>query len=303
MALPSLAESRAVYGRLLRYAWPWRWQFLLGILGMALYAATGAGTAGFVSRFLRAAFVRTDPRVVWAVPAGAFLLFLARSTGDFLGSWYPARVGRQVVKAIRRELFDQCLHLPAARYDQLSTGRMVSRLTYDAEQVADAATNSLIVLVRDSLTILGLLAYMFLKSWRFTLLALVVTPVIGWVLLRLNQRFRRHSARIQQSMGDVTRIAKESFEGQRSIKTSGAQAAQLARFEVVNEQNRYSQERLARVRAAANPVVQMVGVLGLLAVLVFALWQVVVHGVTVDEFTGYITALLLLLAPLRRIVD
>ena len=304
MTLPPAAETRTVYSRLLRYAWPWRGQFLLGVAGMMLYAATDAGAAWFVNHLLKVVFTQFDPRLIWSLPPGLLLLFLLRSTGDYVGNWYPARVGRHVVKAIRRDLFDQYLHLPAARYDQESTARMLSRLTYDAEQVAEAATNSLIVLVRDSLSILGLLTYAFWKSWQFTLVALVVAPLIGWVLAWLNVRFRRYSTRIQQSMGDVTRIVQESLEGQRTIKTSRAEAAQSQRFEAVNEQNRRSQERLLRIRAAANPVVQLVGALGLCAVLLFALPRVRALGLSaVNEFVGYIVALLLVMAPLKRLAN
>ena len=301
--LPSAAEARAVYGRLLRYARPWRGQFMIGVLGMALYASTEAGTAWFVDKFLEYAFVQPDPRVAWAVPLGAVLLFLLRGIGDYLATYFPGRVGRQVVKAIRRDLFEQYLHMPAAVYDREPGGRMLSRLVYDAEQVAEAATNSIGVIIRDSLALLGLLGYMFYKSWQFTLLALVVAPVIGWVLGAINKRFRRHSTRIQQSMGDFTRVAKESLEAQRLIKTSTAEAAQQRRFEAVNEQNRRNHERLINARAASGPVVQMVAALGLAIVLVVAIGQVVAAEVTVDEFIGYITATLLVMAPLRRLVN
>jgi subfamily B ATP-binding cassette protein MsbA len=302
-ALPAAADARAVYGRLLRYARPWRGQFLIGVVGMALYASTEAGTAWFVDKFLEHAFVHPDPRIAWAVPLGAVLLFLVRGVGDYLATYFPGRVGRQVVKAIRRDLFEQYLHLPAAIHDREPGGRMLSRLTFDAEQVAEAATNSIGVIVRDSLALLGLLAFMFHKSWQFTLLALVAAPVIGWVLGRINQRFRRHSSRIQQSMGDFTRVAKESLDAQRLIKTSTAEASQQRRFEVVNEQNRRNHERLLNARAASGPVVQLVAALGLAAVLAVAINKVIAAEVAVDEFISYIAAMLLLMAPLRRLVN
>jgi subfamily B ATP-binding cassette protein MsbA len=303
MALPSAAATRAVYGRLLGYARPWRGRFALGVLGMALYAATDAGTALFVDRFLKVAFVEPDPRVAWAVPIVVLLLFLVRGSGDYLASCYPAQVGRRVVKAIRRDLFEQYLHLPLARQARESTGRMLSRLTFDAEQLAESATNALVVLVRDTLAMAGLLAYMFWKSWLFTLLALAAAPLVGWVLARINRRFRRYSAHIQQSMGDVTRVAKETLESQHAIRTSGAQDQQQQRFEQVNERNRASQERLLRIRATAAPVVQMAAALGLAAVLAVALSQVVARGAPVNDFVGYIAALMLLMTPLRRLVN
>src|SRR5262245_36482546 len=122
--LPAAADARAVYGRLLRYARPWRAQFMIGVVGMALYASTDAGTVWFLKTFLQHAFVDPDPRIAWAVPLGAVLLFTLRAVGDYIATLFPARVGRQVVKAIRRDLFDQYLHLPAAAHDREPGGRM-----------------------------------------------------------------------------------------------------------------------------------------------------------------------------------
>jgi subfamily B ATP-binding cassette protein MsbA len=276
---------------------------VVGVLGMVLYASTEAGIAWFVDKFLKYAFVEPDPRAVWAVPLGALLLFVVRGTGDYLATSYPGRVGRHVVRALRTDLFAQYLHLPASWYDRESSSRMLSRLVYDAEQVAEAATNSLCVLIRDSLALLGLLGLMFYKSWQFTLLALIAAPLIGWVLSGINRRFRRHSARIQQSMGDVTRVAKEALDGQLLIKTHTAEQWQRQRFETVNELNRRSQQRLINVRAASGPVVQMVAGCALAAVLAVAISQVLRSAVSVNDFIGYITAMLLVMAPLRRLVN
>jgi ATP-binding cassette, subfamily B, bacterial MsbA len=298
-----VVDARAVYLRLLGYARPWLGWFLIGIVGMAMYAATEAGMAWFIDQFIEKAFVAPDPRIVWAVPLAALLLFLIRATGDFLASYFPGRVGRQVVKAIRRDLFAQYLHLPAAHFDQESSSKKLSRLTFDAELLAEAATNSVCILIRDSLALLGLLGLMFYKSWQFTLLVLVAAPVIAWVLSGVNRRFRRHSARIQQSMGDVTRVAKESLDAQRLIKTYTAEASQAQRFELVNEHNRRSNERLLKVRAASGPVVQVVASLGLAAILALAISQVMAASIKVDEFMGYIAAVLLMMAPLRRLVN
>jgi subfamily B ATP-binding cassette protein MsbA len=301
--LPAAADAKAVYGRLLRYARPWRGQFMIGVLGMVLYASTDAGTVWFTKTFLKYAFVQPDPRIAWAVPLGAVLLFTLRAVGDYIATWFPARVGRQVVKAIRRDLFDQYLHLPAAIHDREPGGRMLSRLVFDAEQVAEAATNSVGIIIRDSLALLGLLIYMMVLSWEFTLLVLVAAPAIGWVLGRINQRFRRHSVRIQQSMGDFTLVAKESLDAQRLIKTSTAEASQQRRFEAVNEQNRRSSARLLNVRAASGPVVQVVAALGLAAVLALAVNKVQAGEVAVDDFLAYVAAMLFLMAPLKRLVN
>jgi len=216
--VPVPADAMVVYRRLLGYVWPHRRLFLIGVLGMLMFALTDAAFALFIKYFIRDTFVAPNPRALWLVPTALLVMFLLRGTGDYLATYFPGRVGRQVIKSIRSDVFAQYLHLPSAYYDQESSGLMLSRLTYNTEQVAEATTNSVKTVITDSLTLIALLAWMLWLSWQFTLLVLVVAPVIGWIMRSINQRFRRYSARIQQSMGDVTRVAKEAIEGHRVIK-------------------------------------------------------------------------------------
>jgi ATP-binding cassette, subfamily B, bacterial MsbA len=296
-------SAARTYRRLLGYARPHLGMFGIGVLGMILYAATDAGLTWFIKYFLQYSFVKPDPRVLWLVPVGALAVFLARGLGDYVATYFPGFVGRQVIKAIRADLFAQYLHLPNAYYDAVSAGPMLSRLTYNVEQVAEATTNSITVLIRDSITVVLLIGSMILMSWRMTLLSLVVAPLIAWLMGGINRRFRRYSARIQNSMGDVTRVAKEAIEGHRLIKVFTAQDHQAARFDRVNDENCRSNVRLINAKAASSPVVQLVAALGLAAVLAVAMSLVVEKRMQVDEFLAFISAMLLVMAPLRRLVN
>jgi subfamily B ATP-binding cassette protein MsbA len=180
---------------------------------------------------------------------------------------------------------------------------MLSRLTYNTEQVAEATTNSVKTVITDSLTLIALIGWMMWLSWKFTLLVLIVAPVIGWIMRGINRRFRRHSARIQQSMGDVTRVAKEAIEGHRVIKVFTAEESQQRRFEDVNEHNRRSNVRLINAKAMSTPVVQMVAALALASVLAVAIHGVNQHQVGVDDFISYISAMMMVMGPLRRLVN
>jgi subfamily B ATP-binding cassette protein MsbA len=296
-------SAARTYRRLLGYARPHLGMFGIGVLGMILYAATDAGLTWFIKYFLQYSFVKPDPRVLWLVPVGALVVFLARGIGDYVATYFPGFVGRQVIKAIRADLFAQYLHLPNRYYDAVSAGPMLSRLTYNVEQVAEATTNSITVLIRDSITVVLLVGSMIVMSWRLTLLSLIVAPLIAWLMGGINRRFRRYSARIQNSMGDVTRVAKEAIEGHRLIKVFTAQDHQAARFEQVNDENCHSNVRLINAKAASSPVVQLVAALGLAAVLAAAMSLVVDKRMQVDEFLAFISAMLLVMAPLRRLVN
>ena len=298
-----IASPRQVYRRLLGYARPWIGTFLIGVLGMALFAATDALLAYLVKVFLGGAFVERDPRVIWLVPLGAVGLFFLRGVGDYVSNYFPASVGRRIIKTLRGELFAKYLRLPVSWFDATSTGEMLSRLTFNIEQVAEATTNAVTVLIRDTLTIIALLGYLFWMNWQLAAFALVLAPFISWLIRRINSSFRRYSARIQNSMADVTRVAKESFDGQRVVRVFNAQARQEAAFEVANEANRHSNMRLINARAVSNPVVQFIAAIGLAGVLYFAISQVQRQEMRVDDFMSFLTALLLITAPLRRLVN
>ena len=201
--------------------------FLLGVLGMVLFAAVDTGFAVLVKKFLDGAFVERDPRMLVYVPAGIIVLFLVRGVGDYLSVYAPGWVGRQVIKSIRRDVFARYLQLPVSYFDRNGVAQLLSRLTYNIELVAEAATNAVTFIIRDTLTIVGLIGYLFYLNWKLTLFALAVAPLIVGLIRATSRLFRRYSTRIQASMGDVTRVAKESLESQRMIKVFNAEARQV----------------------------------------------------------------------------
>ena len=296
-------DAGKVYRRLLGYARPHLGMFMVGVVGMLLFAATDSALAFLVQKFLAGAFVEPDPRIIWAIPLGAVVLFLLRGIGDYVSNYFPGWVGRQVIKSMRGELFAHYLRLPVRYYEQAATGDLLSRLTLNIERVAEATTNSVTVLIRDTLTIIGLIGMLFWYNWQLAAFVLLLAPPISLLIQFINRAFRRYSARIQASMGDVTRVAKEALDAQRVIKAFNAEKHEEAIFEAANERNRHSNMRLIAARALANPVVQLIAALGLAGVLFFSIRQVFTQEMRVDEFMAFLTALLLITAPLRRLVQ
>ncbi len=295
-------DAKGVYRRLLGYARPHLGMFLIGVVGMALFAATGPAFAWLVQNFVDLGFVKKDPSVLWLVPLGAPLLFLLRGVGDYVGVYFPGYVSRQIIKAMRRDLFRQYLQFPAKYYDRESSGAMLSRLTFNIEQVAEATTNSTGALIRDSLTIILQIAWLFVLNWKLALFVVILAPPLSFIVRQVTKSFRRYSARIQASMGDVTRVTKEALDGQRVVKVFNAQEQEARDFEAVNEHNRRSNMKLIAAKATSNPVVQFIASLGLGGVLWMALVQVNDHDMTVGQFWGFLTALLLTTAPMRTLV-
>ncbi|HET9692858.1 MAG TPA: ABC transporter transmembrane domain-containing protein, partial [Steroidobacteraceae bacterium] len=195
------AGALQTYRRLLGYLRPHKGMFAVGVLGMTMFAATDAGWAAFVKFFLDGTFVNKDPRMVWLVPVALVGLFIVRGIADFMQTYCPGYVGRRVVKTLRGQIFDRYVHLPVAYFDRNPSGLLLSKLTYNTEQVATATTDSVTVFIRDSLTILGLIGYLLYMNPKLTLFSLIVGPLIAVLIRRINLLFRRYSRRIQHSMG------------------------------------------------------------------------------------------------------
>jgi subfamily B ATP-binding cassette protein MsbA len=260
-----------------------------------------ASAAYFVKQFTDTLTDR-NPRTIVLAPLILIGLFILRGVGDFLQTYYMGYVGRRIISQLRSEVFRRILQLPIGYFDRNSSATLLSRLTYNTEQIAQATTDSIMVVVTTFLTIVGSIAYLLYLNTRLALLALTMGPLVGWLVSIINQRFRRYSRRIQDSMGDVTRVAKESFEAPRLIKVYNAQDHLNGQFDAVNEHNLHSNMRLILTRGLSNPVVQLVTAIGLSLVLYVAIADAVHGRMTMGALLGFITALVSIAQPLRQLV-
>ena len=296
-------DGWAIYRRLFRYARPYAGRFAIGIFGAILYALGNVGQIKLVQTFMHGTFVQEDPNVIWQVPLGVVALFTLRGIGDYIANYYPSWVGRQVVKRLRHELFAHFMRLPTSYLDRQQSGMLLSKLTNNIELVAAVATNAAISIISDSLTIVALIAYMFYLNWKLATFCVAVAPVIAWLMGVANRSFRRYSQRIQNSMGDITRVAKEAIDAQRLIKIFNAEDHQVGRFEPVNETNRASNMKLAFAKSISNPVIGLIAAIPLAGVLYVVILQVFSHHLQLADFLGFLAALTQIPAALRTLVN
>ena len=300
---PSPDTATGLYKRLLGYATPYWRQFAVAVLAMVVFAATDTGLAALMKPMLDGNFIERDPHAVRFVPLALILLFVLRGVTGFASRYTMSWIGRRVVLELRRAVFHHQLHLPVRYFDHHPAGRMLSRLTFDVEQVAEASTNAVSVLIRDSLTALFLLLYMFWISGWLTLLFLVVGPVLIVLLRLVSRRFRLLSRRIQDSMGELTQFSEEAIHGQRLVKAFNGEAWQQRQFEAVNERNRKLHMKLAAVMGASTPVVQLIAACVLALVIYLATLESVTREISVGSFVSFIAAMLLLLQPIKRLTN
>lgn len=297
----------AIYRRLLSFARPHWPVFIIAAVGMAFYAATDTGFAWLVKQLLasiEAPVGATDPEADlirrW-LPLAIMALFLVRGAAEFATTYSLGWIGRQVIKSVRALVFDKFLHLPTRFYDASSTGTLLSKLTFNIEQMADAASNVVTVLIRDSLTAIGLVAYMVYLSPTLSAFVFVAVPLLAILIRVLSRMFRRYSTRIQESMGELTRITGETLQSHRVIKIFNGQGYERQRFEAANERNRRMNMRLFATRAAGDGVTALLAAVGMAGIVFVANQDAVRSALDIGDFGGFITALLLLMRPLRAL--
>jgi ATP-binding cassette, subfamily B, bacterial MsbA len=291
------------YRRLLGYLKPHKGMFALGLLGSGIYAASTTAFLWLAKRFGDEITAHPDPRWIYLIPLALVAIFIGRGIGNFTQTYCMGYVGRSIVKRLRAEVFASVLDLPAAFFDRTSSGTLLSKLTYNSEQVGQASTTSVVIAVRAAVTIVGMIVGLFWCNWQLALISLGIGPAAAWLVSIVNRRFRRYGRRIQDSMGDVTRIAKESFEAPRLVKVYEAQPHLRAQFETVNEHNRHSYMRLVLTRGLANPTVQLVSALGGALVLGLAIRDTVNGSMTAGYLFAFFTGLTSIAQPLRELVS
>jgi subfamily B ATP-binding cassette protein MsbA len=303
---PQPASVSATYRRLLGYLKPHSGMFALGILGGAVYSASTASFTELGKIFgdwVSHPMSHPEARMMFLIPIALIVIFIGRGIGNFMQTYCMGYVGRSIVKRMRTQVFASVLELPAAYFDRTSSGALLSKLTYNSEQVGNACTTSVVILVRAALTVIAMLVWLFWLNWRLALISLATGPLAGWLVSVVNRNFRRYGRRIQDSMGDVTRIAKESFEAPRLVKVYEAQPHLRAQFESVNEHNRRSFMRMILTRGLANPTVQLVTAIGGALVLGLAIRDTVDGQMTPGDLFGFFTALSMIAQPLRELVS
>lgn len=279
----------------------WR-GFLFAVLAMTVFALTEIGFAVAVERLTGLLVNEGGPWARW-LPVGVLGLFLVRGISGFVSAYQLGRIGRSVVGQLRAMLFERFLHMPVRAVERRPRAQLLSRMLYDAEQVADAASTVVTTIVRDSLTVLGLVAYMVYASAGLSAVVFVVAPLIALTARVLSRHFRRYSSRIQENMGEVSRITDEALRGLRIIKVFGGAKRESDRFARANESNKRLHLKLIMARAGGDGLTMLLAAVGVASVAWFVAQYSATDGLEVEKFTGFMAAMLLLMTPLKHLTN
>ncbi len=294
-------HSLVLYRRLLGYVRPYRQQFLFAIFGMIALAATEPMLPALLKPLLDEGFVAQNRDTMRMIPLWLIGIAILRGVATFIGQVGITWVAAQVVKDLRQALFAKLLQLPSATYDNYATGTLLSKVTYDVSRVMQAATESLTILVKDSLTVLGLLGFMFYINWRLSLIIFIIMPLIAIVVRWVSKRLRRDNQGIQTAMGDLSRILEESISGHKLVKVFAGQDYEAGRF---NQTAQSVCDYEVKVKIFANSsifIVQLLTASALAVIIYIAAFDAGNQLLSVGEFVALLTAMGLLFSPVKRL--
>ncbi|MCZ6525841.1 MAG: lipid A export permease/ATP-binding protein MsbA [Gammaproteobacteria bacterium] len=297
----SAADLR-LYLRLLSYVLPYWRVFLLSLLALVILAATDPAMPALLKPLLDGAFIEKDPAMLRTIPLLLIALFAVRGISAYTSGVSINWLANKVVMDLRGEMFARLLNFQSQYYDSHSAGSLMSKFTFDVTQIKEAATSAITVLVRDSLAVIGLLAWMFFIDWKMTLIALISTPFIITVVLIIRHRLRKMSHRVQDTMADIHQTLSETIDGQRIVKLFGGQQQETQRFKKIINDNRRFTMKFAMAAAASGPAVQMIVAIALAIIVYIATEQAFTGELSVGDFMSFFAAVAMLLGPLKRLV-
>ncbi len=308
--MSSPVSSRQIYFRLLGYVRPYWKMLALGLLLSALAAAMEPFLPALMKPLLDNGFSsmgsdKIDDNLLhqspWIVPATIIGVMTLRGILTFCSGYVMAWVQTRLVDDLRQEMFEHVTRLPMRYFAQTSSGRTLTRLTNDVNNISAAATSVGVTLVRETLSIVGLLAYLLYLNWQLTLITLTVFPFISWVTRILGQRIRIMSRAWQDGMGIMTLAVNENLMCQKIIKVFGGRQQEINRFKRVSNQMRGYGMRSATAAAIGTPLVHFFSSIAIAIVVYMALLQSVKGAATVGSFVAFITGMLMLMAPMRAL--
>ena len=296
-----LKKDIILYRRLLGHVVPYWRRFLISIISMVILAATDPAIPALMQPMLDGAFIEKDPSIMTIVPILFIVLFAIRGLASYISGVSLHWVANKVIMDLRQAMFIRLVNYPTSFFDNHRSGSLMSRFTYDVTQIKEASTNAVSTLVRDSLSVIGLLGWMFYIDWSLALICLAGAPLIGIIISIIRKRLRKMSLQVQQTMGDIHHVLNECFDGQKVVKLYGGQEVEKRRFYNTVNSHRSFTMKFAMAATASSPAVQMVTAI-ILAIIIYVGIKLATSGdLSVGDFVSFFAAIAMLLGPLKRL--
>ena len=298
-----MKSSLQLYGRLIQTIRPYRAVVALSVLAMVLAAALEPVLPALLKPLVDQNLIAKNTQMQWWVPLALVLSFLAKGVAEYAANVASQWIANKAITDLRRQVFAHQMELPLSEHLAQSQGRMLSRLLYDIPQVGAALSSAWIVVVRDTLIIIGLTGYLIYTAWELTLLILAIAPIVAWMITLASKKLRGGNQAMQESAGSMTGAIEESLAGVREIKIFGTQAHEAQRFAAITEELRANTMRTVRIGALNVPLVQVLASLAVAAVIWLASNLSAQDRLSPGTFVAFVAAMAMLFEPIRRLTN
>ena len=291
------------FKRLISYAKPYKLGFVAAVIGMLGYAAIDVYFLSKLQPLIDDGLKGTNPDFMKWAPVFVVVAFIFRGAFHFIANYCLAWVGNHVVTDLKQELFQHIMAMPVAFHDKESTGKLISKITFDTEQVLNSVSKSILVIIQQSAFIIGLISLMFFISWQLSVIFLLITPIIAVIVTLVSKRFRKVSKNIQGAMGEVTAAAEQTINGHKVVLAFGGQEKEFTRFAQINKNNRQQRMKLVAAKAGSVPIIQIIASFAL-AFVFYAINSESLRGtISAGSFVSVITYMTMLLKPLKMLTN
>lgn len=294
--LPEVQNAKAIYLRLFRHAWKYKYVFIASILALVILSLSNTAFLALIKEVTDEGFVKKSADKTLLLPLMLFALMVVRGVAGFTSVYSMRVVARRVVEDFRKQMFSRLMLLPVHYFDARSAGSLVSKFGYDVERLSTSTTRSWLNVLRDVLTVISLIAYMLYLDWRLTLIFASILPFVALYLKKVTPKLKANAKSVQHSVGEMTKSAEEAIGGQRIVKIFGAQDFEYQRFAEIVTHNRRIELRLTRISGLSSFVVEFFAALSLALIVYYAM-----TSFSIGEFAAFVGALLMLISPIKHI--
>ena len=301
MSIENDENTWATFKRLWTYIRLYKSGLAVAVVALIINAVSDTYMISLLKPLLDEGFGSAESDFLRTLPLIIFAMMFIRGVSGFVSTYCLSWVSGNVVMQIRRKIFNHFMHMPVSFFDKEQTGSLLSRITYDSEQVSAATSRALVSIVREGASIIGLLVLMFWNSWQLSLVLFAVAPVVAWAISIVSKRFRKISKNMQTSMGHVASSSEQMLKGHKVVLTYGGQEVEKERFDTVSNQMRQQTMKLVTAQAAANPIIQMIASVAIVVVLFLASVDSIKAELTPGTFTVVFSAMFGLMRPLKAL--
>ena len=292
----SLAEFKKIYSRILHYALKYKWILSASIFSLLILAITNTGFLALIKKITDEGFVEQASNSSIFLPIALVFLMTVRALSGFVSGYSMRWVSRKIVEDLRFDAFKRLMTLPVSYFDSNASGNIVSKLTYETEQLSFVATKVALESIRESLTIIGIVSYMLYLDWLLTLIFALMAPIMAYYLRLVSPKLRKAGSEVQSTMGDMTSASEEAISGQRIVKIFESSIFEFKKFSQIVIRNRKMQTKLAQLSGANSFVIEVLASISLALVVYYS-----VGRFTPGEFAAFVGALLMLISPIKKL--